>query len=283
MQLHRFEDLIEFCDRAEPYLQQDEANHNLLLRLCKSFRGENPRLKPGYLAIVEIGEAPVAVAIHTPPYPLVISLVQDVSAIVLLAEDLKQTQPDLAAVNAPQAEADLFAEVWQQLTQQTHHLHMALRVHQLTRVNSVPQVGGQLRLATQSDLDLLIDWYIAFEQEALGEEAHRTDAESWATQKISSQTMYFWQAGDRPVSAASGYPASDRVATINFVYTPPQFRKQGFATACVAALSQHLLDQGYATCTLFTDLDNSTSNRIYRAIGYQPICDWHHYRFHNEK
>ncbi|RIK57781.1 MAG: GNAT family N-acetyltransferase, partial [Chloroflexi bacterium] len=30
---------------------------------------------------------------------------------------------------------------------------------------------------------------------------------------------------------------------------------------------------------LFTDLANPTSNHIYQAIGYRPVCDYTLYRF----
>ena len=40
-----------------------------------------------------------------------------------------------------------------------------------------------------------------------------------------------------------------------------------------------MLDQGRKFCTLFTDLSNPTSNRIYRAIGYEPVYDMDQYRF----
>jgi predicted GNAT family acetyltransferase len=39
-------------------------------------------------------------------------------------------------------------------------------------------------------------------------------------------------------------------------------------------LSQHLLDLGYASVTLFTDLDFPTSNAIYQKIGYRPVTDF---------
>jgi hypothetical protein len=63
------------------------------------------------------------------------------------------------------------------------------------------------------------------------------------------------------------------------VYTPPERRGRGYATACVAALSQTILDEGWAFCTLFTDLANPTSNSIYQKIGYHPVCDFAEYRF----
>jgi len=40
-----------------------------------------------------------------------------------------------------------------------------------------------------------------------------------------------------------------------------------------------MLDAGYHFCTLFTDLANPTSNHIYQAIGYQPVCDTDEYDY----
>ena len=57
------------------------------------------------------------------------------------------------------------------------------------------------------------------------------------------------------------------------VYTPPELRGRGYATTLTAAVSQDQLDQGRRFVTLFTDLANPTSNRIYQAIGYRPVRD----------
>ena len=62
-------------------------------------------------------------------------------------------------------------------------------------------------------------------------------------------------------------------ATISAVYTPPEHRGNGYASACVAALSQWLLDDGKHFCTLYTDLSNPTSNKIYQNVGYHRIAD----------
>ena len=46
-----------------------------------------------------------------------------------------------------------------------------------------------------------------------------------------------------------------------------------------AAASQDQLDRGRRFVFLFTDLANPTSNKIYQAIGYEPVCDVDMYRF----
>ncbi|WP_258166573.1 GNAT family N-acetyltransferase [Paenibacillus sp. PCH8] len=54
---------------------------------------------------------------------------------------------------------------------------------------------------------------------------------------------------------------------------PPYERRKGYATSIVTQISQLALDKGFTKCVLYTDLENPTSNSIYRKIGYMPICD----------
>ena len=63
------------------------------------------------------------------------------------------------------------------------------------------------------------------------------------------------------------------------VYTPPEDRGHGWASALVAEGTQWLLDEGREWVCLYTDLSNPTSNRIYQAIGYEPVLDFDQYEF----
>ncbi|MDF5719317.1 MAG: GNAT family N-acetyltransferase [Rhizonema sp. PD37] len=98
---------------------------------------------------------------------------------------------------------------------------------------------------------------------------------------MSQKNLDLWQ-DKTPVSIVCGSVSTPNGSSIGRVYTPPEYRKKGYATSCVAALSQTLLDRGCRYCFLFTDLANPTSNHIYRIIGYQPVCDWHDYSFTEE-
>ena len=71
-------------------------------------------------------------------------------------------------------------------------------------------------------------------------------------------------------SAVADTPNGVRVG---YVYTPPPFRGQGYATAAVATLSQRLLERGRRFCCLYADLANPTSNAVYERIGYQLQCE----------
>ncbi|MGH2521912.1 MAG: GNAT family N-acetyltransferase [Anaerolineales bacterium] len=90
--------------------------------------------------------------------------------------------------------------------------------------------------------------------------------------------IYFWE-DPHPVSMAGyGGPTPNGIR-VGPVYTPPEQRRKGYASACVAALSQLMLDRGRKYCFLFTDLANPTSNHIYQQIGYEPVCDVDEYKF----
>jgi predicted GNAT family acetyltransferase len=62
------------------------------------------------------------------------------------------------------------------------------------------------------------------------------------------------------------------------VYTPPGERGHGYAGALTAWVTRQILDRGSAAC-LYTDLANPTSNKIYAAIGYEPVADFFRYAF----
>jgi predicted GNAT family acetyltransferase len=159
------------------------------------------------------------------------------------------------------------------------------RIFQLEQVQPVGSVSGQLRELTEADLPLLAEWLEAFDVEALGETGqHPYEIERLRANFVNSdiRTMYFWLDGDQVVSMSGcGNPTRNGIR-IGPVYTPPDLRGRGYASALVAAVSQLQLDKGRRFCFLFTDLSNPTSNHIYQAIGYQPIADIDEYAFAKE-
>lgn len=277
MNVRQFEDASQFYDRVKDYLLRHEALHNVQLAICNTLIHNRDRFheKP-YLATVEVGEDIVAVAIITPPRNLLLSKIQDFAAVEAIAQNLHSTQDLLPGVNAPNAEAKAFAEAWQILTGQSYQLKMALRAFQLQQVQVIPKAGGYFRHAISGDREILIRWFEAFVQEALGIVA--TNTEGAVERHLQRGTAYIWE-DETPVAIACHVGITPNGAGVSMVYTPPEHRRKGYASACVATLSQSLLNQGYKYCFLFTDLANPTSNHIYQALGYQPVGDLHDYSF----
>jgi predicted GNAT family acetyltransferase len=285
MQLQRFHDIHQFYYLAQVYLLAHEAEHNLFLGITYTLLQDPPQVPNlPYLAIVEDGGEIMAVAVQTPPYKLVLSKVKDLAALELVAQDWYRSQEKWVGVNGLVAEAKAFVEAWQQLTGQSYELAMQMRIHQLTAVHSGSPAKGYLRLATESDRPLLLEWFAAFLEEAFAARERdaiatsATQVESMVDRSLDKHHIYLWE-DSAPMSFACGRPCLPTAARIGPVYTPPEYRRKGYATACVATLSQLFLDQECHSCFLFTDLANPTSNHIYQAIGYRPICDWHDYSF----
>jgi len=91
--------------------------------------------------------------------------------------------------------------------------------------------------------------------------------------RLSTKKIYVLEVNGIPVSMA-GYTRELQTAIgVSFVYTPPYYRGKGYASSCVAQISQMALDKGFTKCVLYTDLLNPTSNSIYQKIGYTPVCD----------
>jgi uncharacterized protein len=277
MKVHRYEDASQFYERVKDYLLSQEALHFLLLGIS-NFLIYNPERygeKPPYLATVETDGNIVAVAMRTPPRKLLLSKIQDFEAVKAIAQDLHLIQ-SLPGVTAPMNEAKAFAEVWRSLTGQSYQLIKKLRTFQLEKVEPISQAPGYSRVATETDRELLLRWDEAFSLETSG--SVESDPKRWVEHTLQQSTAFIWQ--DKvPVSIACRGGITPNGVEINMVYTPPEYRKKGYASACVAALSQTLLNQGYKYCFLFTDLANPTSNHIYQAIGYQPVNDWYDYSF----
>ncbi len=278
MQLHRFDTIDKFWDKTQAYLLQYEAENNVLLGIAQTLRNNPDRYPdPPYLAMVEIDGEIVATALRTPPHKLLLSKVSNLDALTLIVEDLRREI--LPGVMGLVPEVEVFLQAWQQLTGQSYRLSIAMKIHQLKAVRTVNTATGYLRLATENDRGLLGEWLPAFDAE-IGFDLS-ADIDRLVSNRLRERHTYLWE-DNVPVSLAAGRKFSDTASRIGSVYTPPGYRRQGYATACVAALSQKLLDEGCDRCFLLTDLANPTSNHIYQEIGYVPVCDWHEYAFISE-
>jgi len=268
--VRRLEDPAVFLDAAMPLLLADEARHNLILGLAGTLR-DHPSHYPEYgLWLAEGGSETVGAALRTPPHNLVVARPRDDSALEALAAAIDD---ELPGVVAAMPEAEVFASAWEARTGATTRTHRAQGVFALERVRQPAEVSGRMRDAGAADRQLLLDWWRAFAEEALGESP---DAESVAhavDHRLEAEAagISFWEHGRAVSFAAFGNPTPNGIR-IGPVYTPPEFRRRGYASALVADLSERLLS-GRRFCFLFTDLANPTANRIYERIGYRRVCD----------
>ncbi|GAP13510.1 predicted acetyltransferase [Longilinea arvoryzae] len=274
-----------FLQHAQTTLLQDEAANGLMLGICIRLRDYPERIlaAPFLFTIDREPHQIVLAAIMTPPHNLILHCAEtcDPSILEMLAGHLIAQGWAIPGVLGPAAISERFAERWAQRTGCQARVHQRQRGFELRQVIPPLPAPGRFRPAELSDLPLLTEWARAFYQDALHEDLTLEQARAMTALKIDDRQLYVWDANEPVSMAAVGRPTPHGIS-VSFVYTPPRQRGRGYASNCVAVLSQHMLDEGYQFCTLFTDLANPVSNAIYQHIGYRPIFDYTEYHFEND-
>jgi predicted GNAT family acetyltransferase len=142
---------------------------------------------------------------------------------------------------------------------------------------------GAHRPAGERDRELLLDWLRAFSSEAIVGDTAETELQRMIDIRVTDDPDYgfvFWEDEGRPVSLTGFGSPTPTGMRVGPVYTPPELRGRGYASALVAEVSQAQLDAGRRFCFLYTDLANPTSNKIYVDLGYERVCDSVQLSFH---
>ncbi len=295
MKLTRYARAADFLRRARVPLEREEAANNLMVGISARV-AENPDYYgrfPIYLATLDEGEDVVAAAIRTPPHNVIVHSTRDddPEPLRLILDDLLEFTA-LGAADSPAgripgvtghlAVARTFAELWSQRTGRSFEVAMRQRIYELRQVTPPRGVPGRLRQAYTDDLATLAEWVANFNVDAYLPPLDPLEAWGLAERRVDAGDLFLWENGGQPVSMAAKVRPTSHGMSISLVYTPRDQRNHGYASACVAALSQQMLDAGWAFCTLYTDLSNPTSNSIYQRIGYRPVCDSTEYHFLSE-
>jgi predicted GNAT family acetyltransferase len=255
-------DPVAFADRVGPFLRSRPVEHNVLATVLEHAGDDAVR---AWVA-GDDGE-PVAVAIQTPPMRLLVSTLADERAAPALADALRAARVILPGVSGPEPAASQVALALDRAARPG----MAQAVYALKRVSAPqrPPPPGALRRAGQADRDLLVRWVDAFQREA-----HAAgDAAGAVDRRLAAGGLWIWEDTGAPVSLVGQSRAVEGVVRVGPVWTPPDLRGRGYASALVAATTALALERGARRCMLFADVANATSNAIYRRIGFERVAD----------
>jgi GNAT superfamily N-acetyltransferase len=291
-------DVTEFLAAAGPYLRRERVRNTVILSVTETMRvnaapsaGASSRAAghpqsasadgvAGHAARPLFGwwsdqAGTVAGAfMHTPPFPVVLTEVTREAAAELAA--VTMAARPLGGVNAYPEVAEAFADGWRDRDGGRGGRVDVYRRQRLYRLADLawpdPAPAGTARMAGDADAKLTADWFAAFADE-VDDMGRGEDQSAAARAKISQAGVMVWEADGQPVSIACNTVPVTGMVRIGPVYTPPQARGHGYASAATAALSQRLLDEGAEEVVLYTDLANPVSNSIYQRIGYRPVED----------
>ncbi len=125
--------------------------------------------------------------------------------------------------------------------------------------------AGTLRAARIDEVPLLQDW-----DAAMALDAKLGPAEAHAMRELTRLGVErgrrrIWD--DAGARCTLGFVPIGSAYRILLVYTPAEYRGRHYASAAVAALCDELLVAA-SVISLYADLDNPVSNRVYRGIGF---------------
>ena len=285
MEIARSDDPAAFLELTRPLVGAAEARNNLFLGILGTLRAQPAVYPVFHLWAAVDGERPVAAALRTDPYNVVLADAADDDALEPLLSAVREDLGEIPGIVANAPFAALAEPIWTEMTGDRVTDRFAEGVFELTQVAELPRAAGEPRLATRDDEDVLFAWLLAFGDEALAHrppegEAHVRHA---IETRLADETAGFWlwiDDGEPASLAGFGGPTPSGIR-IGPVYTPPERRGRGYATSLVAELSRAMLDRGSRACYLYTDLSNPTSNAIYERIGYRRVADAFEIQFEN--
>jgi len=277
MEVKIYSNASDFLVETGDLLRSDEARYGLIYGIARlvdtnphHYGDEDP-----LFYMVNDGNGISALAWRTPPYPVGLAWnAGDPEKVVLpLIEAVHNRWAEIPGVAGHREITDPFADRWCRNFGTSIKSIMAQRIYRLDSVDNITSIPGHMRLATLADKDLASAWTRSFMVD-VGSPTNRNVPEQDVTPLIEKGLIYLWEYWEKPVSmVVKDRPTTEHGMSITLVYTPPELRRNGYASACVAGACRDILKSGYDFCTLYTDLSNPTSNSIYMKIGFKPVCD----------
>ncbi len=166
---------------------------------------------------------------------------------------------------------DVYAHIFQKIIGQPMIKEMDQRIYSCATITHVCHDEGIYRNATMNDVKTLIPW--AYDFEVMVEGHADIDAIGPIVEaRVQAGVLRVLEVNGEIVSMAQRTRPLRQTETVSYVFTPIAKRKRGYATRIVELLTKEIHDEG-RIATLYTDLGNPTSNKIYMDIGYRPHCD----------
>lgn len=255
-----------FLDSCKRWLSENEIINHGVLSLAGILAPQHPIYRPPFLFAHAIVDGKIAgCCIYAEPDGVVLSDCTHEIAFVLF--DYLRYRIDIPSrIFGPEIPALQLAKLFGDSMEASYRVDSSWRIHRLdTPIRSAITARGHLQIGYLDDNDLVREWGKKYNEERPA----NVDIQLFLLKKLKDQLLYFWiDSAPKCVATISGINCSG--PRISAVYTPPTFRKHGYAGALVHELSNMYLESGSSYITLNTQTGDSVEN-LYKRLGYQAI------------
>ena len=262
MRVERPASIPDFYKEARDYLLEHEAEHGLMVSVASAMLVAPAE---SYWSVVRTPDGHVVGAALRSMPKMILSREGAPGAMAAIAEDAHEANFD--SIIGPRPSLQSFAAAFGGRWRPTHQ-HV---LYECRAVRASEEPRGERFVVAPADRSLVADWIQAFSAEAIGDGATREAAEALVDRHLRDGSMWLWRVDDEPVACAAAVGRTPHGIRVNAVYTPPEHRRCGYASALVGALTRELLEGGRDFVFLYADARNPTANAIYQRIGYRQI------------
>ncbi|TDL65071.1 GNAT family N-acetyltransferase [Rhodococcus qingshengii] len=291
IKLVKYDDLTLFKKDVIHFLEKDEAENNLALGVLQSLteKDESPFLMAAVIKDDDLG----LTILQTHPSQIILSNSVPFTSleIQVIGEKLINTIQEIPGFVGEKELTTELAFYIADIKGIHAHVQMNQKIYKLEKVKKNTKSKGKLRKVKKNtkskgklrkveekDHNTIKDWVYQFCNE-VKQPISLEEAIKKTKEMIHKGNLVAWEKYGKLVSMTYATRPTKNNITISYVYTPINERKKGYASDCVSAFTQLLLDRGYKTTSLYTDISNPPSNKIYIQIGYEAIMDSVHILF----
>lgn len=266
---------FQFCDKIADFLTVvesrllcDEAHNNVILGTALWFRENNVLLtKNNIFILVFRGDEEVAAIMWTKPYSLIFKAFVDLSKIEMSEiQNLFKTHS---------LEPDLFAGLEREVRFLFCNQRRTVMQSDIMVLNEVSPCGkGEdgliFRVSVSKDSDWLLSWLMAFYKVALPDE-QITEESVRASLAKRLDNRFILEKSGTPVSLTMIVRKTPSLLVLGGVYTPPEFRNQGFSQICVQKVCEHILTDHKKHVALHVNVNNPAALQVYQKLGFKTV------------
>lgn len=270
MRISVTQDIDVFLAGAGQWLTKAPVENNTLLTtIAAQQAGHAKGSQPATYIWAEDSDAILGALRWPPPLPATLTAMPATVAAALAAE-LVDRDVVLPGVNGPAEAVAAFADRWTELSGQPVRHRRELVISQVEQVKLTEWPTGRMRHASDTDAPVLAEWITSVLAQA-GLPSPGETARQQIQEQLSGGRLFVWE-DDGQMVAVTGHAAPvEGVALVHGVYASPEHRNSWYGTGIVAAVSAHILEQGY-TCIAISDSANRHMSAALRMTGYQPVA-----------
>lgn len=266
MKLIRYKDADEFQEHCRDWLMiRDDLNNGLINLGDLLSQNQEIFEKPYWYGGFLDTEGIVGCAIHARPDGLVLSEMSN-QATNMLVRNLSAEIKFVDRVLGPKTTAHYFAEKWGRangICPQPQSEWNVYRVDNIVPLTSM--ATGRLRLGSIDDTSLVRSWGTDYGNERPAP----VDVSNYLFRKLKNGDLFVWEdQSPRTILTISG--RIGKGVRVSAIYTPPQHRGNGFASAALHEICRRMKSDGFSYVTLSV-LINDPAERVYQKIGFYSI------------